>query len=63
MLAPFSTYPAASSHSASSRASMPRYPCSIGHVMSSVAAKKISCETWRSFSSSWLRRIGWSITS
>ena len=31
--------------------------------MSSVAAKKISCETWRSFSSSWLRRIGWSITS
>ena len=31
--------------------------------MSSVAASKISCETWRSFSSSWLRRIGWSITS
>ena len=31
--------------------------------MSSVAAKNTSCETWRSFSSSWLRRIGWSITS
>ena len=38
-------------------------PSSIGQVMSSVAASKISWETWRSFSSSWLRRIGWAITS
>ena len=42
---------------------MPSGPCSIGQVMSSVAASNTSWETWRSFSSSWLRRIGWSITS
>ena len=62
MLAPLSTYRAASSHSASSRGSIPLGPCSTGQVMSIVAASNTSWETWRSFSSSWFRRIGWSIT-
>ena len=39
---------------------MPSGPSAIGHVMSSVCARKISSWTMRSVSSSWLRRIGWS---
>ncbi len=42
---------------------MPSGPSATGHVMSIVCALKTSVETRRSVSSSWLRRIGWSMTS
>ena len=42
---------------------MPAGPSEAGQVMSIVRALKMWWSTWRSFSSSWLRMIGWSITS
>ena len=63
MFAPRSIHAAASAQIASRRHSIPSAPCSIGQVMSIVAAWKTSWETWRSFSSSWLRSIGWRMNS
>ena len=45
------------------RPSMPSGPSATGHVMSIVRARNTSESTWRSFSSSALRRIGVSIAS
>ena len=42
---------------------MPAGPSATGHVMSIVRAANTDESTWRSFSSSWLRRIGVSIAS
>ena len=53
----------ASSQIRANAARMPSTPSATGQVMSIVWARKMSCETWRSVSSSWLRRIGCSITS
>ena len=63
MLAPRSIASEASAQMRSTAWAMPRGPSSIGQVMSMVSARKTSWETWRSFSSSELRRIGWPITS
>jgi hypothetical protein len=63
MFAPRSIHCEASSQIASRRRSIPSAFCSTGQVRSIVAAWKTSCETWRSFSSSWLRRIGWRMNS
>ena len=63
MVAPWATWSSASRQTCSSRLSIPPGPSSIGQLMSTVAAWKISWETWRSFSSWPLRRIGWSMTS
>ena len=62
-LAPSASASSASAHRRSSAFARPSAPSAIGHVMSSVRAKKIAESTWRSFSSSWLRRIGVSIPS
>jgi hypothetical protein len=42
---------------------MPSAPSLTGHVMSIVCERKTDVSTSRSVSSSWLRRIGWSMTS
>ena len=63
MFTPTWTRSRASSHTRARARRSPSGPSSIGHVMSSVRASKTSWATWRSVSSSWLRRIGWLRTS
>ena len=63
MLTPRAIDSDASAHTRSIAAASPSGPAPTGHVMSSVCASKIEESTWRSFSSSWERRIGVSIES
>ena len=61
MFAPSAIALYASSQISAIRFVSPSGPSSTGHVMSIVCAAKMSWSTWRSVSSSWLRRIGWSM--
>ena len=60
---PAAMWSVASSQTLARRFCSPAGPSATGQVMSIVWARKTSVETSRSVSSSWLRRIGWSITS
>ena len=62
-LIPSATMSCASWQMRSTARSIPSGPSATGQVMSIVCERKTSCETWRSRSSSWSRRIGWRITS
>jgi hypothetical protein len=63
MFTPPASASEASPATRSTAASIPSGPSATGQVMSSVWARKIEESTCRSFSSSSLERIGWSMTS